>query len=34
LAREALGWEPKIDYEDGLSRTIAWFREHRDLIGG
>lgn len=34
LAREALGWEPKIDYEDGLRRTIGWFREHRDLIDG
>ncbi len=27
LARDALGWEPKIDYEAGLRRTIGWFRE-------
>ena len=27
LARDALGWEPKIDYEEGLRRTIDWFRE-------
>jgi len=27
LARDALGWEPKIDYEDGLRRTIDWFRQ-------
>ncbi len=27
LAREALGWEPKIDYEEGLQRTIDWFRD-------
>jgi dTDP-glucose 4,6-dehydratase len=27
LAREALGWEPKVDYEEGLRRTINWFRE-------
>lgn len=27
LAREFLGWEPRIDLETGLSKTIAWFRE-------
>jgi dTDP-glucose 4,6-dehydratase len=27
LARTRLGWEPKIDIEDGLRRTIGWFRE-------
>ena len=26
LARSALGWEPRVGIEDGLSRTIAWFR--------
>ena len=26
LAREVLGWEPKIDADDGLRRTVAWFR--------
>jgi dTDP-glucose 4,6-dehydratase len=26
LARDALGWEPKIDADDGLRRTAAWFR--------
>ncbi|GHG36922.1 dTDP-glucose 4,6-dehydratase [Amycolatopsis bullii] len=26
LAREALGWEPKVDADDGLRRTAAWFR--------
>jgi dTDP-glucose 4,6-dehydratase len=25
-AREMLGWEPRIDVRDGLSRTIAYFR--------
>jgi dTDP-glucose 4,6-dehydratase len=28
-ARTLLGWEPRIDLEEGLSRTIAWFREAR-----
>lgn len=26
LARDVLGWEPKIDADDGLRRTVAWFR--------
>ena len=28
LARAALGWEPRVGYEEGLSRTLAWFRDH------
>jgi len=27
LARELLGWEPKVQLEQGLERTIAYFRE-------
>lgn len=30
LARELLGWEPKIEIEDALLRTIAWFRDEVD----
>jgi CDP-glucose 4,6-dehydratase len=26
--RAAAGWEPKVDLQDGLRRTIAWYREH------
>jgi UDP-glucuronate decarboxylase len=26
LAREKLGWEPKVQLEDGLKETIAYFR--------
>ena len=26
-AGQILGWEPKVGLEDGLERTIAWFRE-------
>jgi UDP-glucuronate decarboxylase len=26
LARELLGWEPKIPLQEGLARTIAYFR--------
>jgi dTDP-glucose 4,6-dehydratase len=31
LARTALGWEPKVDLDDGLARTIAWFRSQAEL---
>ncbi len=27
LAKEVLGWEPQIDLEEGLSRTIPYFKE-------
>jgi dTDP-glucose 4,6-dehydratase len=32
LAKDELGWEPKVDVEDGLLRTIAWFRQHPNMI--
>jgi UDP-glucose 4-epimerase len=28
--RRELGWEPKVGLADGLARTIAFYREHRD----
>jgi dTDP-glucose 4,6-dehydratase len=28
LARGLLGWEPAVDLDDGLERTIEWFRTH------
>ena len=27
-AREALGWEPAVDFEDGLRETIRWYRDN------
>lgn len=30
LARDKLAWEPRVDAEEGLRRTIAWFRDHTD----
>jgi len=26
-AKQVLGWEPKVEFDDGMRRTIAWFRE-------
>ncbi|GAA1421716.1 GDP-mannose 4,6-dehydratase [Streptomyces thermospinosisporus] len=30
LARDKLGWEPRVGLEEGLRRTIAWFRAEAD----
>jgi nucleoside-diphosphate-sugar epimerase len=27
-ARETIGWQPRIRLEEGLAKTIAWFREY------
>jgi dTDP-glucose 4,6-dehydratase len=27
-AKEVLGWEPKVDFEQGITETIEYFREH------
>jgi dTDP-glucose 4,6-dehydratase len=31
LAAAVLGWKPQVGLEDGLSRTIQWFREAQPL---
>ena len=28
LARTKLGWQPKISLEEGLKKTIAYFKQH------
>ena len=30
-AKSALGWEPRHTVEEGLARTIVWFKEHKQL---
>jgi UDP-glucose 4-epimerase len=32
--RETLGWQPRIDLEDGLARTVAFYREHGEEFWG
>ena len=32
LARRELGWEPQVELDDGLLRTIEWFRAHPELV--
>jgi UDP-glucuronate decarboxylase len=33
LAREKLGWEPRVALEEGLEKTIHYFRQHLGLEG-
>jgi len=30
MARKLLKWEPKVSLDEGLKRTINWFREEID----
>jgi dTDP-glucose 4,6-dehydratase len=30
LARQVLGWEPRVSLEEGLDLTIDWYRKNRD----
>ena len=27
-AKEELGWEPVVDFDEGLRRTVAWYKEN------
>jgi len=31
--RTLTGWAPRVDLEEGLRRTVAWYREHPDALG-
>lgn len=31
LARETLGWQPQVSFDQGLDLTIAWIKQHLDL---
>lgn len=33
-ARERLGWKPTFDFDEGLRRTIDWYRSLLDVEGG
>lgn len=29
-AKQVLGWEPQVTFEEGLEKTVRWYRENRD----
>jgi nucleoside-diphosphate-sugar epimerase len=29
---EATGWEPRLNLEQGMRETVAWYRDHLDLM--
>ena len=31
-ARTLLGWEPQVDLDEGLRRTVEWYRQERDWL--
>jgi len=31
MAKRDLGWEPKVQLEEGLGRTLDYFRTHPEL---
>jgi len=33
-ARALLGWEPRVAFEEGMSRLVAWYRENRAWAAG
>ena len=30
--RALTGWEPRVSLQDGLGRTVEWYRAHRDVL--
>ena len=33
LSKSILGWEPKINIEDGLERTVRWYKKYEKELG-
>ena len=33
-AKKVLGWEPKVDFDEGIRKTIEYFEEHIELVKG
>jgi Nucleoside-diphosphate-sugar epimerases len=33
-ARQVLGWEPRVDFDEGIRITIEYFKRHLELVNG
>ena len=33
-AKKILGWEPRVDFDEGIRKTIEYFSEHIELVNG
>ena len=33
-ARSLLGWESQVDLEEGIRRSVAWYKDNRELARG
>lgn len=31
-AKQYIGWSPKVSIEEGISKTVQWYKENRDLL--
>ncbi|MFH1292406.1 MAG: dTDP-glucose 4,6-dehydratase [bacterium] len=31
--KEELGWEPSVDFEQGMKKTVQWYQDHKDWWG-
>jgi dTDP-glucose 4,6-dehydratase len=31
-AKKVLGWEPRVDFDEGIRRTIQYFQEHVEMV--
>jgi len=31
-ARRVLGWEPEVEFQDGLARSVTWYRDNYDWV--
>jgi dTDP-glucose 4,6-dehydratase len=33
-AKKILGWEPRVNFDEGIRKTIDYFKQHIELVAG